>query len=82
VGRRVEVVADLDRVRVFCQGRPVAVHERCWARGQTITDPLHRDAAQALRKAHRSAPRPQAETEVQQRNLTDYDRVVGVEEAA
>jgi transposase len=82
VGRRVEVVADLDRVRVFCQGRPVAVHERCWARGQTITDPVHRDAAAALRRAHRSAPRPRAETEVQQRNLADYDRVVGVEVAA
>lgn len=31
VGRRVEMVADLDRVRAFYQGRPVAVHEPCWA---------------------------------------------------
>jgi transposase len=82
VGRRVEVVADLDRVRVFCQGRVVATHERCWAGGQTITDPAHRDAAAALRQAHRTAPRPRAETEVQQRNLADYDRIVGVEVAA
>jgi transposase len=82
VGRRVDVVADLDRVRVFCAGRSVATHERCWAHGQTITDPAHRDAAQALRKAHRSMPRPRSETEVQQRNLADYDRIVGVEVAA
>jgi transposase len=82
VGRRVEVVADLDRVRVFCQGRPVAAHERCWARGQTITDPMHRDAAAALRRADRKASRPRTETEVQQRNLADYDRIVGVEVAA
>src|SRR5690606_22503564 len=27
IGRRVEVIADLDRVRVFCDGRPVADHE-------------------------------------------------------
>jgi len=79
VGRRVEVVADLDQVRVLCQGRVVATHERCWAHGQTITDPVHRDAAQALRQAHRSAPRPRTETEVQQRNLADYDRITGVD---
>jgi transposase len=39
VGRRVEVRADLDRVRVGCEGRLVADHERCWARHQTIADP-------------------------------------------
>ena len=82
VGRRVEVVADLDQVRVFCAGRLVAVHERCWAGGQTITDQMHRDAAAALRQAHRAAPRPRTETEVQQRDLADYDRIAGVEVAA
>jgi Mu transposase, C-terminal domain len=39
VGRRVEVAADLDRVRVFCEGRLVADHGRCWARHQTLSDP-------------------------------------------
>jgi transposase len=39
VGRRVEVAADLERVRVFCDGRLVADHGRCWARHQTISDP-------------------------------------------
>jgi hypothetical protein len=31
VGRRVEVTADLEQVRVFCAGRQVAGHDRCWA---------------------------------------------------
>jgi transposase len=82
VGRRVEVVADLDQVRVFCQGRQVAAHERCWAGGQTITDPQHAQAAAALRRARRLAPAPVADTEVQQRNLADYDRITGGEVAA
>jgi hypothetical protein len=82
VGRRVEVVADLEQVQVFCAGRQVARHDRCWAGGQTITDPVHRDAAAALRKARRLVPVPTAETEVQQRDLTDYDRIVGVEAVA
>ena len=82
VGRRVEVVADLEQVRVFCAGRLVARHDRCWAGGQTITDPAHRDAAALLRRARRLAAVPVAETEVQQRNLADYDRIAGVEAVA
>jgi len=75
VGRRVEVVADLDQVRVVCAGRLVAGHQRCWARGQPITDPEHARAAAALRRAYQLAAVPAAETEVQQRNLADYDRL-------
>jgi transposase len=82
VGRRVEVVADLEQVRVFAGGRQVAAHERCWAGGQTITDPRHAQAAAALRRARRLAPTPMADTEVQQRNLADYDRITGGEVAA
>src|SRR5262249_11876452 len=69
VGRRVEVAADLERVRVLCGGRLVACHDRCWAGGQTITDPAHRETAAALRRAYRLTTIPTAETEVQQRNL-------------
>jgi hypothetical protein len=79
VGRRIDVVADLEQVRVFCAGRLVARHDRCWAGGQTITDPAHREAAAALRRAGRLVPVPTAETEVQQRNLADYDRIAGVQ---
>ena len=39
MGRRIQVTADLARVRVWCDGRLAADHERAWARHQTITDP-------------------------------------------
>ena len=45
IGRRIEVLADLDRVRVLCEGKIVADHERVWAWHQTVTDPEHRAAA-------------------------------------
>jgi transposase len=50
IGRRIEVVADLEQVRAFCDGKLVARHERIWARHQTLTDPAHWAAAQALRR--------------------------------
>jgi hypothetical protein len=82
VGRRVEVHADLARVRVRCGGRLVADHVRCWARGQTITVPEHAQAARSLRAACRLAVVRPADTEVQQRDLADYDRYAGTEAAA
>ncbi|MBN1173245.1 MAG: IS21 family transposase [Micromonosporaceae bacterium] len=82
VGRRVEVEADLEQVRVSCAGRLVADHRRCWARGQSVTDPAHAKAAVALRAAHRLAVVPPVETDVQQRDLADYDRYTQVEVAA
>jgi hypothetical protein len=78
----VDITADLEQVRVLCSGRLVARHERCWAGGQTITDPDHATAAAALRRNRRLAPVSVAETEVQQRNLADYDRIAAVEVAA
>ena len=50
IGRRIEVTADLARVRVLCDGQLVADHERSWAWHQTITDPAHVAAARALRR--------------------------------
>ena len=62
VGRRVLVSADLDRVRVACEGRLVADHERIWARHQTVSDLEHLLAARALRRGRvdlvRRQPRP------------------------
>jgi hypothetical protein len=49
IGRRVEVAADLDWVRVVCDGRLVADQVRCWARHQTLSDPAHLQAAAQLR---------------------------------
>jgi len=78
IGRRVEPTADLHRVRVTCDGRLAADHERCWARHQTITDPLHLEAARALRAARRLAvvPGPR-DAEVERRDLSVYDRLSG-----
>ena len=50
IGRRIEVTADLDRVRVLCEGRVVADHERIWAWHQTLSDPEHVEAARLLRR--------------------------------
>lgn len=79
IGRRVEVVADLARVKVFCDGRTVADHERAWAKHQTISDPEHVAAAKLLRRDRIGLIRPTAETEVQVRPLTDYDAALGID---
>ena len=82
IGRRVEVTADLDRVRVWCDGQLVADHGRCWARHQTISDPAHLEAAARLRQQRAaleaSSARRGAE-EVQLRLLTDYDAAFGLD---
>jgi transposase len=80
VGRRVLVRADLDRVRVWCEGGVVADHERVWARHQTISDPAHVKAAQLLRQQRFTLIPPATETEVEQRSLIDYDTALGVAE--
>jgi hypothetical protein len=83
IGQRVEVSADLTTVRIRRGGVLVGEHERCWARQQTITDPQHRQAADGLREAfqHRS-PRGRSPGggEVQERDLSTYDRVFGLDD--
>jgi len=73
IGRRVEVVADLHRVRVFCDGKVVADHERVWAKHQTVSDLGHVAAAKGLRRDRVSVLRPVGEPEVEVRCLADYD---------
>ena len=51
IGRRIEIVVDLHRVRALCEGRLVADHERVWCKHQTITDPAHAAAGHQLRRA-------------------------------
>ena len=83
IGRRIEVTADLDQVRVFCDGKTVADHERVWAWHQTITDPEHRAAANMLHCNRIGALRPVREAEdttvVEQRVLSDYDSALGID---
>jgi transposase len=81
IGRRIEVSADLERVRVWCDGHPVADHARCWARHQTITDPAHAHAAAQLRNQHRNAGREEP-GEVELRCLADYDTAFGLSDGA
>jgi transposase len=79
IGRRVEVVADLDRVRVCCDGRVVADHERIWAWHQTLSDAEHVAAARALRHERVGVLRPvSTDPEVEQRALVDYDTALGI----
>jgi transposase len=82
IGRRVELVADPTRVRVFCDGRPVADHARAWARHQTINDPAHVAAAKALRRDRIGIIRPAADTDVEVRCLADYDTALGLDDGA
>jgi len=79
IGRRIEVTASLARVRVLCDGQAVADHQRIWAWHQSITDPAHRAAAQALRHQRAAVLRRPAEPQVQVRALADYDAAFGVD---
>jgi transposase len=51
IGRRIEITAELGRVRVWCGGTMVADHDRLWAKHQTISDPEHIKAAKLLRRS-------------------------------
>ncbi len=82
IGRRIEVTADLVRVRVHCEGRLVADHERSWAWHQSISDPAHLAAARAMRRQRVTALRPAPEPEVQIRALADYDAALGLDGGA
>jgi len=77
IGRRIEVTADLDRVRVLCEGRVGAGHERAWAWHQSVSDPEHVEAARLLRRERITVVRPPAEADVQIRALSDYDTALG-----
>ncbi len=81
IGRRIEVTADLDRVRVFCEGHLVADHARCWAKHQTLTDPEHAQAAVALRHDRLAVVHPPTQTPVEQRDLAVYDTAFGLDVA-
>lgn len=79
IGRRIEVIADLNRVRALCDGRVVADHERVWARHQTMSDPEHVAAARLLRRERVAVLHPVAELDVEQRALSDYDTALGLD---
>lgn len=79
IGRMVDVRADLARVTAVCEGRPVAAHERSWVPHQTVTDAQHKAAADAMRAVRlaEKLSRPAAAVEVEQRDLSRYDSLLG-----
>jgi hypothetical protein len=83
IGRRIEVVADLARVRALCDGKLVADHERVWAAHQSLSDPEHVAAAKMLRRNRigmlRPAPEPDIDVDVEVRCLADYDTALGLD---
>jgi transposase len=79
IGRRIEVIADLHRIRAFCDGKVVADHERIWGWHQAISDPGHVVAAKGLRRERVGVLRPVAEPHVEQRCLADYDTALGID---
>ncbi|MFW5421019.1 IS21 family transposase [Nocardiopsis sp. CNT-189] len=81
VGRRIQVAADLERVRITCEGEPVGEHERCWAAHQTITDPAHAAAAALMRRAAARGRGAAVGVQVEQRDLASYDRLLGAKGA-
>ena len=82
IGRMVEVTADLERVRVRCEGRIVAEHARVWARGTTLTDPAHVEVAARLRKQFQQPRAVGAGGDDLLRDLSDYDRAFGLTDPA
>jgi transposase len=80
IGRRIEVVADLARVRAYCEGQLVAEHERIWAKHQSLSTPEHVAAARALRRERIGLVCPTAEAEVGIRCLADYDTALGLDD--
>lgn len=77
IGRRATVRVDLDSVVVAVEGDEVARHPRCLAPHQTITDPEHQAARREL-QARREAVCARAELEVEVRDLSVYDALLGV----
>jgi transposase len=76
VGRRINVRVTLDEVTATCDGTEVARHRRCLAKHQTV---LHPDHARALRTMRvEQAVAAAFVTAVEERDLADYDRALGV----
>jgi hypothetical protein len=74
VGRRVEVRVTLDEVTVTCEGTEVGRHRRCLAKHQSLLAPDHARILRAMRAEAALA----TDTAVEERDLADYDRALGV----
>ncbi len=77
IGRFVDVTADVDHVTITYQGQLAGSHERCWAKGRTITDAGHVVIAAGLGTTF-NTPRPVVIADDLHRDLSDYDTAFGV----
>jgi transposase len=77
VGRRIEVKMDLDYVVVTCADMEVARHRRCLASHRTLLDPSHAITLRRMRE-EQSTDVPGPQTQVEERDLADYDKALGV----
>jgi hypothetical protein len=77
IGQLVDVRAGLSAITVSCHGHPLGVHERVWAKGKTITDPAHVEAAARVRHQFQQ-PSPATDGHPV-RDLSDYDKAFGVD---
>ena len=78
VGRRVQVRADGRAVVVRCGGEEVARHHRVFASHVTVTDTAHDQARRRLRGRAPTDFDVAGVDEVPVRDLSDYDRALGV----
>jgi phage baseplate assembly protein W len=76
VGRRVEVRVSLDEVIATCEGTEVARPRRGLAKHQSLLAPEHSRVLRAMRAE--AAVVSAWEAAVDERDLADYDRALGV----
>lgn len=76
VGRRIEVRVDLDSVVATCAGVEVARHRRVLASHRVLLDAAHAMTLRKMRAEQRAVP--VLESEVEERDLADYDKALGV----
>jgi hypothetical protein len=77
IGQLVDVHTGLSAISVTRQSHRLGAHERVWAKGRTITDPAHVEAAARLRHQFQQ-PSPATDGHPV-RDLSDYDRAFGVD---
>ena len=78
IGQLVDVSTTLNQVTVTRSERLLAVHDRCWAARQILTNPAHVQAAAVLRHQFQTGPLPVPGDQLV-RDLADYDRAFGVD---
>lgn len=76
IGRRIDVRVDLEYFVATCAGTEVARHRRCLASHRELLEPAHAITLRRMREE--AAEVPVLDTAVEIRDLSDYDRALGV----